>query len=792
MPDADVQGVMTAQPVPAGRERGSLGTQHLTESLGPRALRIGLRSTLLAPLGAAASVAIFGGDGPGLGSFMPLFLGLVAVGAVVAFLPWDRLHGTPSGSRILLVWAVLDVLLITIAGRATGAADAALPLAYAVTFVFFSVVLSPGAQVAYLCFMLACYGAVSSSSFEPLPFLMLAVVGVLATFLARELRRRMAAHERARKGSERRWTVVGSLSSAARDVSGTEPRRVLEGVVEAIVALGYETAAIHLPGEQGELQVVLPGAVGADPTLGIRTLPDAIRTQVFDEGRDAILRLREVDRQTARGLRSSGIETLAATPILVGERPEGVLLVGSADPDGITAKEIEAFAMLATTAAMALAIARRAGERREVDERLADADAVRAQVLATLSEEVRKPLGAVTETSRALRETFGNEERRRLIERLVASATALDVTLGGSLDLSLLESSRVELHLEDVDIGVLVSRVLTRLAGLFEDRELRADVPTGLTVEADPGLLDQAVEHLLVAAAASTPAGRAVEVSVSRTGAETTVGVATDTVIPGEQLARIRDPLARGNGGAGPWIRLALASKILDLHGSELQTRSEPQQGTRAWFVLPGERSAQPGLLRSGSGIAADTEPVQMTLDDALLPAVAAAAARLEPPPVEIEEEQRSSTPIAAAALAATAATTLAVTGIVPQLLRQPDVPVATSSEHKDRQPKKDADGDRRERSEKKEKTGTSGSSDATNATQAGGTTGETGGRTGGGTDGGTEGGGTGGGGTGGGGETVTPAPSPSPSPTPGQDGSPGKSGEAPGHNKTPSPSPTP
>ena len=776
---------MAAQSVSAVRERGSLGTQHLTESLGPRALRVGLRTTLLAPLGAAASVAIFGGDGPGLGSFMPLFLGLVAVGAVVAFLPWDRLHGTPSGSRILLVWAVLDVLLITVAGRATGAVDAALPLAYAVTFVFFSVVLSPGAQVAYLCFMLACYGAVSSSNFEPLPFLMLAVVGVLATFLARELRRRIAAHERARKGSERRWTVVGSVSSAARDVSDAEPRRVLEGVVEAIVALGYETAAIHLPGEQGELQVVLPAAAATDPTLGIRTLPDAFRTQVLDEGRDAILQMREVDRGAARGLRSSGVESLAAVPILVGERPEGVLLVGSADPDGITAKEIEAFAMLATTAAMALANARRAGERREVDERLADAAAVRAQVLATLSEEVRKPLGAVTETSRALRETFGNEERRRLIERLIASTTALDVTLGGSLDLSLLESSRVELDPEELDVGELVARVLTRLGGLFDGRELRADVPTGLTVEADSGLLDQAVEHLLVAAAASTPPGKAVAVSVSRTGAETTVKVATDTVIPGEQLARIRDPLARGNGGAGPWIRLALASRILELHGSELQTRSEPQQGTRAWFVLPGERSAQPGLLRSGTGIAADTEPVQMTLDDALLPAVAAAAAKLEPPPVEIEDEQRSSTPIAAAALAATAATTLAVTGIVPQLLRRPDVPIATSSEQKGRQPKKAADGeDRREPSKKKEKAGTSGSSeDATNGTQTGGTqTGGTGGNTGGST----------GGGTGGGGGTVTPAPSPSPSPSPVRDESPGKSGEAPGHNKTPSPSPPP
>jgi len=760
---------MTMQPASPSRRRRPAAARRQPEPLGPRALRIGLRTTLLVPLGAAAFVAIFGEDGPDLGSLLPLFLGLVAVGATVAFLPWDRLHGTSIGIRILQVWAILDVLLITIAGRSIGASDAVLPLAYAVTFVFFAVVLSPRAQVAMLCFMLACYGVALSSSFELLPFLMLAVVGVLAIFTSRELRRRIAAHERARVDSERRWSVVGSVSSAAREPAVNEPRRVLEGIVEAIVALGYETAAIHLPGEGGELQLVLPAATAADTTAGIRTLPDAIRTRVLGEGRDTIVSMKEAGRQAVRGLRSSGIETLAATPILVGERPEGVLIVGSTSPEGITPREVEAFAMLAATASMALGNARRAEERRQVEEHLAGADAVRAEVLATLSNEVRKPLGAVTKSSRALRETFGSEDRHRLIERLVTSATALDVTLGGSLDLSLLEVGRVELHLEEVDVGELVSRVLTRLSGLFEQRELRADVPTGLLVEVDPTLFDQAVEHLLVTAATSTTPGKAVEVSVSRTDAETTVKVASDAVIPVEQLARIREPLEQRNGGAGPWIRLALASRILELHGTELQTRSEPKQGTRVWFRLPGERSAEHAGASIGPAIAAEREPVQLTLDDAMLPAVAAAAARIDPPPVEIEEPERSSTPLAAAALAATVATSLAVTGIVPQL-RQPDRPAATS-ENRDRAKKKPAD--RKQPAADKDRAadadaGTSGGSTAS------GTGTSTGGTTGGSTD-----------GTGGTDGSVTPSPSPTPTPP-----THGKSDEAPGHNKSPSPSP--
>jgi signal transduction histidine kinase len=696
---------------------------------------------------------------------------------------------------------VLNVLLITLAGWSTGGADAALPLAYAVTIVFFAVLLSPRAQLVYLAFLLACYGAVmASSDFELLPLLMLGVLGFLASFLSGELRRRIAAHERARIESERRWAVVGTVSSVARDMSAAEPKRVLQGVVEAIVALGYETSAIHLPAAASELQVVLPERAIADPTRGIRTLPDAIRARVLDDGRDVIVRAKNFDRQAARTLRAGGIEAIAAVPILVGERPEGVLLVGSADPDGITPTEVEAFAMLAATAAIAVGNARRAEEQRDLASRVADADRVRSEVMARLSKEIRKPLAAVTQTSKALRDAGEGANRERLVERLIASANALDVTLGGSLDLSLLEAQQVELHVESFDLGELVSRVLERLAGLFEGRDLRANVPTDLTVEADPGLIEQVVEHLLVTSATSSPPGKAVEVGVSRTGGETTVKVAGDGTIPADQLARIKQPFAEGNGSAGPLVRLALASKILELHGSELQIRSEAKQGTRAWFQLPGE---QAGMTwgSAPAAVAAPGGPVQLSFDDALLPAAAANAAAIQPPSVEIQEDQeRRSTPIAAAALAATAASSLVVTGILPEFLHRPQLPAATSSDHRTKKPEDDGSkrGQRSDRDGSGDSPaagtstgGTSTSSGETVGTTSGGTTGgETGGSTGSGTGdgGGTDGGGTGDGGTGGGGDgggSEDPPP-------PGQDGTPGKSDEAPGHNKDTDPTPTP
>ena len=204
------------------------------------------------------------------------------------------------------------------------------------------------------------------------------------------------------------------------------------------------------------------------------------------------------------------------------------------------------------------------------------------------------------------------------------------------------------------------------------DRELRLQAPEGFAVEADPALLERAVESLLAAAATSTPPRRAVEVAVTRTEGRTTLKIAGDGVIPPELLAKIREPFGDDAGVAGPVARLALASKIVELHGSELEVRSEPGQGTRVWFQLPGDRAPGRAAAAIGPWLA---ESGQISPDDALLPSAIAQAALAIPPPPEDDEEDRERTPGrlgAAAAALATAASAMIVTGVVPDIVPQP------------------------------------------------------------------------------------------------------------------------
>ena len=237
------------------------------------------------------------------------------------------------------------------------------------------------------------------------------------------------------------------------------------------------------------------------------------------------------------------------------------------------------------------------------------------------------------------------------------------MTLGGLLDVSLLDAEDVPLEIGDVDLGGLVTGAAERLSGLFVDRELRLQAPEGFTVEADPALLERAVESLLAAAATSTPPRRAVEVAVTRTEGRTTLKIAGDGVIPPELVAKIREPFGDDAGVAGPVARLALASKIVELHGSELEVQASPGRG-HASGSAPWRSCARPRRGRVGPWLA---ESGQISPDDALERDRAKAAWRSHLR--QDDEEDRERTPGrlgAAAAALATAASAMIVTGVVP------------------------------------------------------------------------------------------------------------------------------
>jgi signal transduction histidine kinase/CheY-like chemotaxis protein len=237
--------------------------------------------------------------------------------------------------------------------------------------------------------------------------------------------------------------------------------------------------------------------------------------------------------------------------------------------------------------------------------------------VAAMSHELRTPLNAIIGFS----ELMGLEEvvdDRRLvpdewITNVHSSGRHLLGLINDVLDLAKVESGRIELRLEPLDVGAAVAEAVAPLGPLVAAKKLRLTLaaPPEL-VTADRLRLRQMLNNLLSNAIKFTPTNGTIYVSASRDGAETHLSVA-DTgpgIAPADQQ-RVFDEFHQSGDAesraAGTGLGLTLTRRLAEAHGGRVELWSEPGRGSRFTLVLPAADSAgEPEEARRASDGAAD------------------------------------------------------------------------------------------------------------------------------------------------------------------------------------------
>jgi len=219
--------------------------------------------------------------------------------------------------------------------------------------------------------------------------------------------------------------------------------------------------------------------------------------------------------------------------------------------------------------------------------------------LTNMSHELRTPLNAVIGFSNVLRRNrAGNLTGRDLeyLDRVAANGQHLLSLIDEILDLSKIESGRVEVVREAVDLGELVAEVLGSLEldavrrGLY----LRREIPPGLApLPSDAGRLRQILLNLVGNALRFTPTGGVVVRVRAREGGEPVSLEVEDTGagIPEDKLERVFEPFyqvdpstSRVHGGSG--LGLAISRSLCTLLGFQLTARSRVGEGSVFSLVL--------------------------------------------------------------------------------------------------------------------------------------------------------------------------------------------------------------
>ena len=300
----------------------------------------------------------------------------------------------------------------------------------------------------------------------------------------------------------------------------------------------------------------------------------------------------------------------------------GVLYLENRQLAGVfTQERIRIVRTLATDAAIALENARLIeGLKREVGERSAaqqqlgaalaqvqrlkdDLEAentyLRSELIANVSHDLRTPLVSLRGYLELLA-TKGDElpraTQRGYLDIALRQSEHLATLIDELFELAKLDFKGLQLNRERFPFVELVFDVVQKFQ-LAADRErvsLHVDAPESVPLlDADLSLIERVLDNLIGNALQHTPGGGSVSVSVRCAGdrlvacvQDTGKGIAsTDLPHIFDRFYRAEQSGRRAAGGAG--LGLAIARRIVELHGGTITVDSEAMRGSRFSFSLP-------------------------------------------------------------------------------------------------------------------------------------------------------------------------------------------------------------
>jgi signal transduction histidine kinase len=227
-------------------------------------------------------------------------------------------------------------------------------------------------------------------------------------------------------------------------------------------------------------------------------------------------------------------------------------------------------------------------------------DRMKTEFVSMVSHELRTPLTSIKGFVDLLREGDAGDLSNEQMDFLTIVATNTDrlvALINDLLDISRIESGKVELTRTELDLRQSIQTAAATLRPLIEAKQQRLalDVPDHLVVSADADRVTQILTNLLSNAHKYTPPDH----DISIVAEPVTDGVRVDVTDTGIGLSRAEqaklfnrfyrstNQATRDTEGTG--LGLAITRSLVELHGGTISVRSAPGRGSTFSFTLPRE-----------------------------------------------------------------------------------------------------------------------------------------------------------------------------------------------------------
>jgi PAS domain S-box-containing protein len=280
------------------------------------------------------------------------------------------------------------------------------------------------------------------------------------------------------------------------------------------------------------------------------------------------------------------VSYLAVPVISRGGAVIGGLFFGHPEPGKFTKEHENLVSSIAAQAAIGIDNASLYEEAKVLNDK-------KDEFIGLASHELKTPLTSISAYLQILHRLETNETSKRFVDKTMHQVKKLITLVNDLLDVSKIEAGKMQLATEEFEIKTVVENAIELIQESNINYQIILESKVhGLKINGDPHRIEQVLINLLTNAIKYSPKANKVEVFLSYTKDEVTIGVKDYGLgIAPDKLSQIFSRFFRieGNdpGISGLGIGLYLTRQIVDRHNGKIWVESEPGKGSTFWVTLP-------------------------------------------------------------------------------------------------------------------------------------------------------------------------------------------------------------
>jgi signal transduction histidine kinase len=235
------------------------------------------------------------------------------------------------------------------------------------------------------------------------------------------------------------------------------------------------------------------------------------------------------------------------------------------------------------------------------------ANRLKSEFLSNMSHEIRTPMHQILSYSKFGIDKFSKAEKEKILHYFSQINTighSLQLLLDDLLDLSKLESGKVEYEMKEINLQDLSKSVLTDFNLMKVEKGVEIEIrnsDVNSQIICDRNKISQVIRNLLSNAFKFSPKGKAVIISfdygnINGNGNSLIDAIITSVKdegigIPEEELDSVFDKFVQSSktktGAGGTGLGLAICKEIIDGHNGKIWAENNPEGGATFNFLLP-------------------------------------------------------------------------------------------------------------------------------------------------------------------------------------------------------------